>query len=135
MALIQCPECGRQVSSRAASCPNCGCPIEAADKDKSVRIAIPNTEALGGQGLVNAFIAKDARVTAGDRVLWSGQHGQLAIFEIQEPAYVTVDLGKWANPTSGQVEPGHRYQLVQDLGLHWKATFRLSEVDVIDSGF
>lgn len=28
MALIKCPECGREVSDMAASCPNCGCPIE-----------------------------------------------------------------------------------------------------------
>lgn len=27
MALISCPECGKQVSDRAASCPDCGCPI------------------------------------------------------------------------------------------------------------
>lgn len=27
MSLIQCPECGRQVSSKAAACPGCGCPI------------------------------------------------------------------------------------------------------------
>lgn len=27
MALITCCECGKQVSDRAASCPNCGCPI------------------------------------------------------------------------------------------------------------
>ncbi len=29
MALIQCPDCGREVSSRAISCPHCGCPIAA----------------------------------------------------------------------------------------------------------
>lgn len=27
MALIICPECGKQVSDRAATCPDCGCPI------------------------------------------------------------------------------------------------------------
>ena len=27
MALIACPECGREVSSAAASCPQCGHPI------------------------------------------------------------------------------------------------------------
>lgn len=27
MALIKCPECGRMVSDKAASCPGCGCPI------------------------------------------------------------------------------------------------------------
>ena len=27
MALIQCPECGQQISDKANACPNCGCPI------------------------------------------------------------------------------------------------------------
>ena len=30
MAIISCPECGKQVSDRAVSCPECGCPISAA---------------------------------------------------------------------------------------------------------
>jgi len=30
MALISCPECGKQISDRAPTCPNCGCPISAA---------------------------------------------------------------------------------------------------------
>lgn len=28
MALIKCPECGREISDKASSCPNCGCPIQ-----------------------------------------------------------------------------------------------------------
>lgn len=32
------------------------------------------------------------------------------------------------------MNPKHKYELVQDFGFHMKATFRLSEVDVIDSG-
>lgn len=27
MALIKCPECGREISDKAASCPGCGCPV------------------------------------------------------------------------------------------------------------
>ena len=27
MALIKCPECGKEVSDKALSCPKCGCPI------------------------------------------------------------------------------------------------------------
>lgn len=27
MALMKCPECGKEISSLAKSCPNCGCPI------------------------------------------------------------------------------------------------------------
>lgn len=26
MALIKCPECGKEISDKASSCPNCGCP-------------------------------------------------------------------------------------------------------------
>lgn len=26
MALVNCPECGKEVSSYAEACPNCGCP-------------------------------------------------------------------------------------------------------------
>ena len=28
MALINCPECGKEVSNRAVSCPNCGLPLQ-----------------------------------------------------------------------------------------------------------
>ena len=31
MVLIPCPDCGRSVSTRAAACPNCGCPPYAED--------------------------------------------------------------------------------------------------------
>ncbi|WP_143452680.1 zinc ribbon domain-containing protein [Konateibacter massiliensis] len=28
MALIKCPECGKEISDKATSCPSCGCPID-----------------------------------------------------------------------------------------------------------
>lgn len=28
MALIKCPECGKEISDKAVSCPNCGCPLK-----------------------------------------------------------------------------------------------------------
>ncbi len=27
MALIKCPECGKEISDKASACPNCGCPV------------------------------------------------------------------------------------------------------------
>jgi uncharacterized membrane protein YvbJ len=27
MALIKCPECGKEISDQAIKCPKCGCPI------------------------------------------------------------------------------------------------------------
>ncbi len=35
MALISCPECKKEVSDKAESCPHCGCPLSA--KPKRVR--------------------------------------------------------------------------------------------------
>lgn len=32
VALINCPECGKEISDQAASCPNCGTPIKKGDK-------------------------------------------------------------------------------------------------------
>ncbi len=31
MALIKCPECGKEISDQAKACPNCGCPINETD--------------------------------------------------------------------------------------------------------
>ena len=33
MALIKCPECSKDVSDKAPTCPNCGAPIAAASVD------------------------------------------------------------------------------------------------------
>lgn len=43
MALVQCPECGREISDRAPSCPHCGVPLSEA----AARQDAPNNEASG----------------------------------------------------------------------------------------
>jgi len=35
MALIACPECGKEISDTASSCPNCGAPIAQKNETKS----------------------------------------------------------------------------------------------------
>lgn len=35
MAIINCPECGKEISDKAASCPSCGCPIESKTKNRN----------------------------------------------------------------------------------------------------
>ena len=39
MALINCPECGKEISEKAKSCPHCGCPIEASEPEKVENIS------------------------------------------------------------------------------------------------
>lgn len=130
MALIECKECSKQVSDKATACPNCGCPIASPKQNTEVRIKMPNIE-LGTLGL---FSSRDAIVKdKNGKILWKGQHGQTAKFNIEEVTNILINLGGWANETKGSVEPGKKYSMVQDLGMHWLATYRLTEVDVIDS--
>lgn len=35
MALIKCPECGKEISDKATLCPNCGYPISQISEDMS----------------------------------------------------------------------------------------------------
>lgn len=130
MALIECPECGKQVSDKAGSCPNCGCPIEDLSTSGQVRIQIPSTQQIQ-PGLVGAFSSKAVEVKSAGKTLWSGKQGQTAVFDVDGPTQVIITLGSWANPVNGTVKPRRRYQLVQDCGPHWKATYDLTEVDVI----
>ena len=51
MALIQCPECGSQVSDKALSCPRCGYPIPSAEKPRKS----PKTSAKRHPKLPNGF--------------------------------------------------------------------------------
>ena len=131
MALIKCPECGKEVSDKAQSCPNCGCPLSEMVASGTIRIKMPNNIVEGWVGL---FSSRSATVTDNKgRVLWKGQHGENASFTIDEPTQITINLGGWANEVSGTVYPKKKYSLVQDMGVHMLATFRITEVDVIDA--
>lgn len=45
MALIKCPECGKEISDKATTCPNCGCPIK---EDVSEVTSSAEKENVGG---------------------------------------------------------------------------------------
>lgn len=129
--LTNCPDCGRQVSKRAEVCPGCGCPLSEMIKSGVVRIKMPNNIVEGWVGL---FSSRSATVKdSHGKILWKGQHGENARFTIDEPTRITIYLGGWANEISGTVCPKKKYSLVQDMGLHMFATFRITEVDVIDA--
>lgn len=131
MALIKCPECGKEISDKAKTCINCGCPLSEMNPSGEVRIKMPNNVVDGWSGLLSS---KRAVVKKTDgTILWEGKHGENASFTIDAPANIIIELGSFANDVEGTVSPKKKYTLVQDLGIHMRATFRLSEVDVIDS--
>ena len=131
MALIKCPECSKEISNKANSCPHCGCPLSELITTGTVRIKMPNNIVEGWIGL---FSSRKAEVKSKyGSILWQGKHGENASFTISEPTEIVINLGGWANPVTGIVYPKRKYSLVQDMGVHMFATYRLTEVDYIDA--
>lgn len=79
MALIKCSECGKEISDKAASCPNCGCPAQYqvnAQKNtsnestatwESVYSAIDKNDMIGAAKLIKSITGasiQEARDTA-----------------------------------------------------------------------
>lgn len=44
MAIISCPECGKEISDKAACCPNCGYPIQKAEETKAKNNNVENQQ-------------------------------------------------------------------------------------------
>ena len=44
MALINCPDCNKEVSTSAVSCPNCGAPVDAAQETKAAGTPLTTTQ-------------------------------------------------------------------------------------------
>ena len=55
MGLIMCPDCGKEISESAATCINCGRPMQAIPSNVPAQTS-GGTES-SGSGLVGAFIA------------------------------------------------------------------------------
>ncbi len=65
MALIRCPDCGKEISDRAASCMYCGCPIGAA-QDGVLRVQLNSLWKLIGDMSINVtFDGKTVHLTRG----------------------------------------------------------------------
>lgn len=131
MSLIKCPECSKEISDRASACPNCGCPVAEMQPNGVVRIKMPNNIVEGWVGL---FSSRNATVfNENGNILWEGKHGENANFTIDRPTKIRINLGGWANEIKCIVYPKKKYSLVQDMGIHMLATYRITEVDVIDA--
>ena len=75
MALINCPDCGKQVSAAAKACPNCGYPV--AER-------LPQTTAPG----TTAPASRNAEVLAEIRPSWWGYFWYLFFFWLVVPPII-----------------------------------------------
>lgn len=88
MALIKCPECGKQISDKASSCPSCGCPI--ASQATSIKV-----RALSDDRKVKYMI-----FLSGGRELARVPIGAVATINISRPTRITI-RESYALMTSG----------------------------------
>lgn len=130
MALIKCPECGKEVSDKASQCIHCGYPISSINNQsqfKNVKIKI------------GTFMAGTTRVfeKQSNRKLWEGKAGTVASFDVEGPVsvFVTWGLSKKGSPESTRiVEPGKSYELTMvNAGLFGLPRVVFNEIDHIDS--
>ncbi len=127
MAMIKCPECGRDVSDRAGTCPQCGFPLSSLKTDGTVMIKIDG----GLAGKVNVF------ETDTGRSLWMGRAGDTAVFDIDKPTKVSVGWGIGKNRADDKytvlAKAGEKYELAWTKGF-FTENIVLRKIDVIDSG-
>ena len=140
MALISCPECGRQVSDRAAACPDCGYPIAASNPSGIASIKIGDIYGSVPRGALAAAVAANIKAFLVDyntqEVLGEGKTGMVLKLNLNAPRHVQF---RWNKPNGtvmfdGNIEPRKRYELVRIPSI-WAGKWALNEIDVIDSGW
>lgn len=67
MALINCPECGKEISDQAATCPNCGNPISSSATPKT-EVKKRNIQKL--LAVLLTFISLIGLIATEGRVYW-----------------------------------------------------------------
>lgn len=65
MALIDCPECGKRISDKAESCPNCGVPIRRRKDPENSK----KNPALVVVAIIGAIVAVVVLLSAGSDFL------------------------------------------------------------------
>ena len=119
MALIKCPECGTEVSDKAATCPRCAYPIAKNSPSGTVRVKINI-----GDILKHAIVSEDGTE------LGAGRDGEVVVFHVDKPTNIRATGGGYKCPYQ-LVKAGERYS-VQKSGM-FGMTLRFNLVDVIDS--
>ena len=126
MALILCPECGKEVSSRSKVCPNCGYPI-AEETNDIIRIKIEQTPDITTRG--REVKIKDAY----GNLLAKVRAGNVAEIQTDKEISITFYTGIVSRGTA-RVSPknGGKYKASWNYGIGFQ-TITCSRVDVIDA--
>lgn len=130
MALINCPECGKEISDKAKVCINCGCPISEINPAGSVSILMTGTGHIPFQMYILDMETK--------KELWTGKSGEVARFNVdKETEIAIVDSTCLKKPekygTKAIVRGSRKYEY-KSVPTLFSFKLVITEVDVIDSG-
>ena len=128
MALISCPECGRDVSDQAAACPNCAYPIEARKSDGEVKIRINTPILLAKIRVIDVKKNEDICLT---------RNGEVIRLNLKEPITIQFKANGWGGLKLGEpvvIDPkvSKKYELKEVPGAFMQR-YVVREVDFIDS--
>ena len=135
MAMIICPECGKSVSDKAETCPNCGYPIAASNLDGTVKIKNSILKAPTG---LNGKQKVSIVSTATEKLLWEGFSGEVAELHFNEATSITVTYHKswmhWGGECTGIVDPkkSSKYNISATQGV-FETLLVLQPVDYFDA--
>lgn len=99
MALIKCPECGKEVSDKAESCIHCGAPLKEKPPEP-VYVSFPQVSSFTGKGTVY-YNGKSESCAPGGTVC----------IEISGPTIIEVKMNSYFGRPSLQVKPGDKVQV------------------------
>ncbi len=68
MALINCPECKKEVSDAAPTCPNCGVPIAGAKEGKAAGVQLTTIQETGKKLKIHSLLSSLLVIVG---VLWA----------------------------------------------------------------
>lgn len=132
MALIKCPECGKEVSSRAFDCPHCGCPV---NDGTHGNVVIKLTALNSGTGL---NFNQNASIVEGNNLLWHGRAGEYAVIYFEKPMEITVRyhpgfVENFPGECTGKIDPlkNRKYTVTPKPG-RMRTELTLSPVEFFD---
>ena len=133
MALIQCPDCGGNVSSNAKQCIHCGAPLVAPDTSLKIKLG-GSTRILNGKPIVTRvnlpYVFTDDKT---GKTLATANQEQIVALQLSKPTTIRCHLGRgWADAVLEYIpREGAKYRVVM-IDTLFKARLEFQEVDHFD---
>ena len=127
MALIKCPECGKEISDKASACPNCGYPI-------NVSTPTPTTASTSNGSAQIRVVLKALTVTIDGKSATHGSIVEVPVTSVSGTKTIIVntwggDVGMIPSGIAPKVIAGHKY----DLCMHKTLVGRMPYLKEVES--